>query len=117
MEDFVKFERIDKSYDGEVLVVKDLNVDIAEGEFLTLLGPSGSGKTTTLMMLAGFETPTNGEIYLKGTPISKIAPYERGIVMVFQNYLLFPYMNVNENVGFALKMKVIDKKVIEKKVI
>ena len=55
MEDFVKFERIDKSYDGEVLVVKDLNVDIAEGEFLTLLGPSGSGKTTTLMMLAGFE--------------------------------------------------------------
>ena len=105
MEDFVKFERIDKSYDGEVLVVKDLNVNIAEGEFLTLLGPSGSGKTTTLMMLAGFETPTNGEIFLKGTPISKIAPYERGIGMVFQkshfvrnlsildNLLLFLYLS------------------------
>ena len=64
-QDFVKFEQVDKSYDGKVLVVKDLNLDIAEGEFLTLLGPSGSGKTTTLMMLAGFETPTNGEIYLE----------------------------------------------------
>ena len=56
---FVKFEKIDKSYDGEVLVVKNLNLDIAKGEFVTMLGPSGSGKTTTLMMLAGFETPTN----------------------------------------------------------
>ena len=63
---FVKFEKVDKSYDGEVLVVKDLNLDVAQGEFLTLLGPSGSGKTTTLMMLAGFEAPTNGEIYLDG---------------------------------------------------
>ena len=61
--DFVKFEQVDKSYDGKELVVKGLDLDIAEGEFLTLLGPSGSGKTTTLMMLAGFETPTNGEIY------------------------------------------------------
>jgi len=67
---FVKFEKVDKSYDGEVLVVKDLNLDVAQGEFLTLLGPSGSGKTTILMMLAGFETPTNGEIYLEGNPIS-----------------------------------------------
>ena len=67
---FVKFEKVDKSYDGEVLVVKDLNLDIPQGEFLTLLGPSGSGKTTTLMMLAGFETPTNGEIYLGGEAIS-----------------------------------------------
>ena len=61
---FVKFEKIDKSYDGDVLVVKNLNLDIAKGEFVTMLGPSGSGKTTTLMMLAGFETPTNGEIFL-----------------------------------------------------
>ena len=87
---FVKFEKIDKSYDGEVLVVKNLNLDIAKGEFVTMLGPSGSGKTTTLMMLAGFETPTNGEIYLDGMPISKIPPYEREIGMVFQNYALFP---------------------------
>ena len=62
---FVKFDKVDKSYDGEVLVVKDLNLDIPKGEFLTMLGPSGSGKTTTLMMLAGFETPTGGEIYLE----------------------------------------------------
>jgi len=109
MEDFVKFERIDKSYDGEVLVVKDLNINIAEGEFLTLLGPSGSGKTTTLMMLAGFETPTNGEIYLKGTPISKIAPYERGIGMVFQNYALFPHMTVQENLAFPLEVRKMSK--------
>ena len=62
---FVKFDNVDKSYDGEVLVVKGLNLDIPQGEFLTMLGPSGSGKTTTLMMLAGFETPTSGEIYLE----------------------------------------------------
>ena len=70
--DFVKFEQVDKSYDGKELVVKGLDLDIAEGEFLTLLGPSGSGKTTTLMMLAGFETPTNGEIYFDGRPINNI---------------------------------------------
>ena len=61
--EFVKFDKVDKSYDGKVLVVKDLQLDIAEGEFVTMLGPSGSGKTTCLMMLAGFETPTHGEIY------------------------------------------------------
>ena len=114
--DFVKFERIDKSYDGDVLVVRDLNIDVAEGEFLTLLGPSGSGKTTTLMMLAGFETPTNGEIYLKGTPISKIAPYERGIGMVFQNYALFPHMTVQENLSFPLEVRKVSKQNIGERV-
>ena len=68
-EQFVRFDKVDKSYDGKVLVVKDLNLDIAEGEFITMLGPSGSGKTSCLMMLAGFETPTNGEIYLDKNPI------------------------------------------------
>ena len=84
-QEFVKFDKVDKSYDGKVLVVKDLNLDIAEGEFITMLGPSGSGKTTCLMMLAGFETPTNGEIYLDANPISNIPPHKRGIGMVFQN--------------------------------
>ena len=70
--EFVKFENVDKSYDGKVLVVKGLNLDIAEGEFITMLGPSGSGKTTCLMMLAGFETPTNGEIYLDSKGLSLI---------------------------------------------
>ena len=99
---FVKFETVDKSYDGETLVVKDLNLDIPKGEFLTMLGPSGSGKTTCLMMLAGFETPTSGEIYLDGDPISNIPPNKRGIGMVFQNYALFPHMTVKENLMFPL---------------
>ena len=113
---FVKFEKIDKSYDGEVLVVKNLNLDIAKGEFVTMLGPSGSGKTTTLMMLAGFETPTNGEIFLDNKPISKIPPYEREIGMVFQNYALFPHMTVAENLSFPLEVRKISKPDIKEKV-
>ena len=115
-QDFVKFKQVDKSYDGEVLVVKGLDLDIAQGEFLTLLGPSGSGKTTTLMMLAGFETPTNGEIYLDGSPISNIPPYKRGIGMVFQNYALFPHLSVYENLAFPLKVRKTPKDVIDEKI-
>ena len=92
----VKFDNVDKSYDGKILVGKGLQLDIAEGEFVTMLGPSGSGKTTCLMMLAGFETPTNGEIYLDGNPISNIPPHKRGIGMVFQNNALFPHLSVYE---------------------
>ena len=113
---FVKFEKVDKSYDGETLVVKNLNLDIANGEFLTMLGPSGSGKTTCLMMLAGFETPTNGEIYLEGQPISNIPPNKRGIGMVFQNYALFPHMTVKENLMFPLEVRKVETNEIEKKV-
>ena len=102
---FVRFDRIEKSYDGKQLVVSELNLDIVEGEFLTLLGPSGSGKTTTLMMLAGFETATSGEIYLDGRPINAIAPEHRNIGMVFQNYALFPHMSVAENVAFPLSVR------------
>lgn len=75
---FVAFDRVQKSYDGETLVVKDLNLAIGKGEFLTMLGPSGSGKTTCLMMLAGFETATHGEITLDGRPINNIPPHKRG---------------------------------------
>jgi len=113
---FVKFDKVDKSYDGEVLVVKDLNLDVPKGEFLTMLGPSGSGKTTTLMMLAGFETPTSGEIYLEGEPISSIPPYKRGIGMVFQNYALFPHMTVNENLAFPLEVRKLSQSDIKEKV-
>ena len=113
---FVKFDKVDKSYDGKVLVVKDLNLDINEGEFITMLGPSGSGKTTCLMMLAGFETPTNGEIYLDSNPISKIPPHKRGIGMVFQNYALFPHLTVYENLAFPLKVRKLLKSEIDKKV-
>ena len=113
---FVRFDKVDKSYDGKVLVVKDLNLDIAEGEFVTMLGPSGSGKTTCLMMLAGFETPTNGEIYLDSNPISNIPPHRRGIGMVFQNYALFPHMTVYENLAFPLRVRKVSKNEADKKI-
>ena len=102
---FVAFERVQKSYDGETLVVKDLNLAMPKGEFLTMLGPSGSGKTTCLMMLAGFETATHGEIRLNRRSINDIPPHKRGIGMVFQNYALFPHMTVAENLAFPLEVR------------
>lgn len=102
---FVVFDHVQKSYDGEILVVKDLNLFIGNGEFLTMLGPSGSGKTTCLMMLAGFETATHGDILLGGRPINNIPPHKRGIGMVFQNYALFPHMTVGENLSFPLEVR------------
>lgn len=115
-EAFVAFDRVQKSYDGETLVVKDLNLNIAKGEFLTMLGPSGSGKTTCLMMLAGFETATYGDIRLDGQPINNIPPHKRGIGMVFQNYALFPHMTVAENLAFPLQVRKMPKADIEDKV-
>ena len=105
----VRFVDIQKSYDGVSLVVKSLNLDVAHGEFLTILGPSGSGKTTCLMMLAGFEPATHGEIYLKDNPINRVPPHKRGIGMVFQNYALFPHMTVAENLAFPLQVRNMDK--------
>lgn len=113
---YVQFSEVQKSYDGESLVVKNLNLDIARGEFVTMLGPSGSGKTTCLMMLAGFEPATHGEIFIDGTPINKLAPHKRGIGMVFQNYALFPHMSVAENVAFPLQVRGFDKSDIETRV-
>ena len=113
---FVEFERVQKSYDGENLVVKDLNLSMPKGEFLTMLGPSGSGKTTCLMMLAGFETATHGAIRLDGVSINNIPPHKRGIGMVFQNYALFPHMTVAENLSFPLEVRKIGKSTREEKV-
>ena len=113
---FVAFEHVQKSYDGETLVVKDLNLQIGQGEFLTMLGPSGSGKTTCLMMLAGFETATHGEILLQGRPINNIPPHKRGIGMVFQNYALFPHMSVAENLAFPLEVRGMGKSEREGKI-
>ncbi|MEL7166932.1 MAG: ABC transporter ATP-binding protein [Pseudomonadota bacterium] len=113
---FVSFERVQKSYDGETLVVKDLNLSMPKGEFLTMLGPSGSGKTTCLMMLAGFETATHGDIRLDGTSINNIPPHKRGIGMVFQNYALFPHMTVAENLSFPLEVRKIGKSEREEKI-
>ena len=112
----VRFNGVQKSYDGETLVVKNLNLDIKRGEFLTMLGPSGSGKTTCLLMLAGFEPVTYGEIHLDGEPINNVPPNKRGIGMVFQNYALFPHMTVYENLAFPLQVRKMGKEEIEKRV-
>jgi putative spermidine/putrescine transport system ATP-binding protein len=101
----VRFTQVKKSYDGIQYVVKDLNLDVTKGEFLTMLGPSGSGKTTTLMMLGGFERPTLGHILLNGKPVEKLPPEKRNIGFVFQNYALFPHMTVAENVAFPLRYR------------
>ena len=113
---FVEFERVQKSYDGETLVVKDLNLSMPKGEFLTMLGPSGSGKTTCLMMLAGFETATHGSIRLGGKSINDIPPHKRGIGMVFQNYALFPHMTIAENLSFPLEVRKMGRSEREQKV-
>ncbi|MEQ9692681.1 ABC transporter ATP-binding protein [Shimia sp. SDUM112013] len=113
---FVEFDRVQKSYDGENLVVKDLNLQMPKGEFLTMLGPSGSGKTTCLMMLAGFETATHGEIRLDGREINNIPPHKRGIGMVFQNYALFPHMTIAENLSFPLEVRKMGKSEREEKI-
>ena len=90
---------------GDVLAVDKVSLTIQHGEFLTLLGPSGSGKTTTLNMIAGFEIPTSGQILLESKDITTVAPNNRGIGMVFQNYALFPHMTVFDNIAFPLKMR------------
>jgi len=104
----VQFCGVKKTYDGENLIVKDLNLDIRRGEFLTLLGPSGSGKTTCLMMLAGFEFPTSGEIRLDGQLLNRVPPHKRNIGMVFQNYALFPHMTIAQNVAYPLSVRKMD---------
>ncbi|MGJ7570559.1 ABC transporter ATP-binding protein [Variovorax sp. RB2P76] len=108
-EPLVRFQRVQKTYDGEQLVVRQLDLDIHRGEFLSLLGPSGSGKTTTLMMLAGFESPTSGEILLDGKPITGVPPHKRNFGMVFQNYALFPHLSVGQNVAYPLTVRKVPK--------
>lgn len=112
---FVQLKNVCKSFDGEV-VVKGTDLEIKKGEFLTLLGPSGCGKTTTLRMIAGFEIPTSGEIIIDGDDITYTPPHERCVNTVFQNYALFPHMNIFNNIGFGLKMKKVSKSEIKEKV-
>ena len=111
----LELQHIDKHF-GENHIVKDVNLQVEEGEFLTILGPSGCGKTTTLRMIGGFELPTNGSIKLRGKEITMLPPYKRHVNTVFQNYALFPNMNVEENVAFGLKQKKLDRNTIDRKV-
>ena len=104
----VVFDSLEKHF-GPVVAVNGVSIDVVPGEFVTLLGPSGSGKTTSLMMLAGFEIPTAGEIYVDDQPIATVPPYRRNIGMVFQNYALFPHMTVGENIAFPLDLRKIAK--------
>jgi len=101
---------------GKVVAVDNVTLHVREGEFLTLLGPSGSGKTTTLMLIAGFEPPTSGEIFIRGENILLVPPFRRNIGMVFQNYALFPHMTVFDNIAFPLEMRKMAKKEIKEKV-
>ncbi len=102
----IEFDRISKVYAGNpVPAVDDLSLAIEAGEFITLLGPSGSGKTTTLMLLAGFEAPSSGQIRLDGRPIQSLPPHQREMGVVFQSYSLFPHMTVAQNVGFPLSVR------------
>ena len=114
-EPIVSLEHVEKWY-GENHVVKDMNIEIAEGEFLTLLGPSGCGKTTTLRLISGFELPTSGMIRVEGESVEKKEPYQRDVNTVFQNYALFPNMNVYDNVAYGLKVKKVPKAQIKERV-
>jgi putative spermidine/putrescine transport system ATP-binding protein len=100
----VRLVGVRKAY-GDVVAVAGIDLDVAPGEFFTLLGPSGSGKTTTLRLIAGFERPDAGLIELHGRDVTRVAPYERDVNTVFQDYALFPHMTVAENVGYGLRVK------------
>ncbi|HSL76100.1 MAG TPA: ABC transporter ATP-binding protein, partial [Candidatus Limnocylindrales bacterium] len=101
---------------GDVTAVDDMDLSIERGEFYSLLGPSGCGKTTTLRMIAGFEQPTQGEIFLAGQPIAGVPPYQRNVNTVFQHYALFPHMDVAQNVGYGLRQRKVDKKEEDRRV-
>lgn len=111
----VSMTGVEKWY-GKNHVVRNMNINIAEGEFLTLLGPSGCGKTTTLRMISGFELPTDGIIRVEGERVEKKEPYQRDVNTVFQNYALFPNMNVFDNVAYGLKIKKVPKAEIKERV-
>ncbi len=112
----VAFESITKTFEGGIDAVSDLNLAIDDGELLVLVGPSGCGKSTALRMVAGLETPTAGEILIGGERVTEVSPRERDVAMVFQNYALYPHMDVRRNLGFGLKIKGVPKAVVNERV-
>src|SRR5256886_5874556 len=111
----VTMRSLNKMYD-EVHAVKDVNLDIRDKEFVVLVGPSGCGKTTTLRMVAGLESITSGSVMINEKVVNQLAPMDRDIAMVFQNYALYPHMSVYDNMAFGLKMRKFDKPEIQKRV-
>ncbi len=115
MKKLIELKNINKSFD-DADILKNVNLYVKKNEFLTLLGPSGCGKTTTLRIIAGFETPTSGDVNFEGKSLLKVPPYKRKVNTVFQRYALFPNMNVYDNIAFGLNLKKVDKKIIDEKV-
>lgn len=111
----IELKNISKNF-GEQQVLRGIDLNIYENEFLTLLGPSGCGKTTILRIIGGFEEPSNGQVLVSGKDISKVPPYKREINTVFQKYALFPFLNVYDNIAFGLNLKKTDKNIVDKKV-
>ena len=113
----IELKGITRSFDDNgFIAVKDFNLEVKKGEFVTFLGPSGCGKTTTLRMIAGFDMPTEGQILLNGKDIAHLPPNKRPINTVFQRYALFPHMNIYDNIAFGLKIKKMSKSEISRKV-
>ena len=110
----VRLDGISKRF-GETVALKSMELDIAAGEFVTLLGPSGCGKSTTLRILGGFETPDTGRVILEGDDVTHMPPNRRNVNMVFQDYALFPHMNVRQNMAFGLEVKGIGRRDIERR--
>ena len=111
----VTLEGVEKRF-GDVVAVDNVDLEVADGEFFSMLGPSGSGKTTTLRMIAGFELPTGGRVLLHGKDVTNVPPFDRDVNTVFQDYALFPHMTVGDNVGYGLMIKKVDRKTREVRV-
>src|SRR6476620_3648411 len=112
----ISFEGVWKQYGDGFEAVKDMNLEIKDGEFMILVGPSGCGKSTALRMIAGLEDISGGELRIGGKVVNDQAPKERDIAMVFQNYALYPHMTVRENMAFPLKLAKVDQETIDSKV-
>src|SRR5258708_35008738 len=112
----IKLENVTKTFDGNVVAVDGVTLDIAAGEFFSLLGPSGCGKTTSLRMIAGFELPDSGRVHVGGKDITDLPLHRRDMGMVFQSYALFPHRTVAENVAFGLRMREVPRPEIERRV-